>query len=108
MQLTSFEDITISSRHIFLSPHFDDVVYSCGGSLAVQVNNALRPLVITVFGGIPSSGLELSPYAFEIHKKMGGANLDAASMVANRRKEDASALDYIQALARLPRCHLSR
>ena len=97
MQLTNFEDITKSSRHIFLSPHFDDVVYSCGGTLAVQVSNALRPLVITVFGGIPSSGLELSPYAFEIHKKMGGANLDAASMVANRRKEDASALDYIQA-----------
>ena len=97
MQLTSFADITTTSRHIFLSPHLDDVVYSCGGTLAVQVSNGLRPLVIDVFSGIPASDLKLSPFAAEIHRRMGGANLDAASIVANRRKEDASALDDIHA-----------
>ena len=97
MQLTSFADITTTSRHIFLSPHLDDVVYSCGGTLAVQVSNGLRPLVIDVFSGIPASDLKLSPFAAEIHRRMGGANLDVASMVSNRRKEDAAALNYLQA-----------
>jgi LmbE family N-acetylglucosaminyl deacetylase len=97
LQLTNPNDITISSRHIFLSPHLDDAVYSCGGTLAVQVSNGLHPLVITVFSGVPPSSLHLNPFAFEIQKTMGGANLDAATMVENRRKEDANALDFIHA-----------
>lgn len=97
MQLTSFKDITRTSRHIFLSPHFDDVVYSCGGTLGVQVSNGLHPLVITVFGGIPPQGLELSPFAFQTHREMGAINLDAATLVARRRQEDANALDYLRA-----------
>jgi LmbE family N-acetylglucosaminyl deacetylase len=97
MQLTSFNDITTTSRHIFLSPHFDDAVYSCGGTLAVQVSNALHPLVITIFGGLPPQGLELSPFAFQIQKEMGAGNKDAASLVEMRRQEDAKALDYLHA-----------
>ena len=97
MQLTSFADITTTSRNIFLSPHFDDIVYSCGGTLAVQVSNGLRPLVITVFGGIPAHGLELSPLAFETHRQMGMSNLDAAAVVANRHKEDTNALEFLHA-----------
>jgi LmbE family N-acetylglucosaminyl deacetylase len=97
LQLTSVNDITMRSRHIFLSPHLDDAVYSCGGTLAVQVSNGLNPLVITVFSGVPPSDLHLNPFAFEIQKAMGGANLDAATMVENRRKEDANALDFIHA-----------
>lgn len=97
MQLTSFKDITTSSRHIFLSPHLDDVVYSCGGTLAVQVSNGLRPLIITVFAGIPPKGLELSPFAFEVHKGMSAGNLDAATLMENRRREDANALEFLHA-----------
>lgn len=97
MQLTSFKDITTSSRHIFLSPHFDDVVYSCGGTLAVQISNGLRPLVITVFGGIPPQGLTVSPFAFAVQKGMGASNLDPATLMENRRKEDAAALDFLGA-----------
>lgn len=97
MQLSSMNDINRNSRHIFLSPHLDDVVYSCGGTLAVQVSNGLTPLVITVFGGIPSAGLEVSPFAFDIHRKMGAANQDVATIVTNRRQEDATALEYLHA-----------
>ncbi|GAC1378858.1 MAG: PIG-L family deacetylase [Ktedonobacteraceae bacterium] len=95
MQLSSLNDITTTSRHIFLSPHFEDVVYSCGGTLAVQVSNGLRPLVITVFAGIPPQELEASPLALQIHREMGAGNQDAATIVTNRRKEDANALDYL-------------
>lgn len=97
VQLSSLDDIDRNARHIFLSPHFDDVVYSCGGTLAVQVSNGLTPLVITVFGGIPPAGLEVSPFAFQIHLEMGTANQDAATIMANRRKEDANALEYLHA-----------
>ena len=98
MQLTSLQDITQNNRHIFLSPHFDDVVYSCGGTLGVQASCGLRPLVITVFGGVPASELELSPFAAQIHRRMGFRQETSASeVVTARRKEDAKALDYLQA-----------
>src|SRR5918912_4221023 len=97
LQLTSFNDITRTYRHIFLSPHFDDVVYACGGTLGVQVSCGLHPLVITVFGGIPPANLQLSPLAVQIHREM-GANLaqGVGSIIEKRRKEDAAALNYLQ------------
>src|SRR5205085_614528 len=97
LQLRSFEDITTTSRHIFLSPHFDDVVFSCGGTVAVQVSNGLHPLVITVFGGIPPQEWETSPYAYQVQREMGATSANAGAFVANRRKEDAAAMNYLQA-----------
>ncbi|MBV9690363.1 MAG: PIG-L family deacetylase [Ktedonobacteraceae bacterium] len=97
MQLTSFDDITTKYRHIFLSPHFDDAVFSCGGTLGMQVSCGLRPLVITVFGGMPSSDMRLSPFAQQVHSTMGGdAAQNPEALVQRRRKEDATALDYLQ------------
>ena len=98
MQLTSIDDITTSHRHIFLSPHLNDVVYSCGGTLGVQVSSGLRPLVITVFAGIPPANTTLSPVALQLYRQW-GANLtkEAGNIVEVRRQEDAAALDYLQA-----------
>ena len=94
MQLKSFDDIQRHHRHIFLSPHFDDVVYSCGGTLGVQVSAGLRPLVITVFGGAPTTPIELSPFAQDIHRRM-GLRQDAQAAVATRRREGTAALEYL-------------
>ncbi len=97
MQLTSLNDITTKHRHIFLSPHFDDAVYACGGTLGVQVSCGLRPLVITVFGGIPSANLELSPFAKRVHQEMGAdITKNPGNGIEMRRKEDANALDYLE------------
>ncbi|HEX9130796.1 MAG TPA: PIG-L family deacetylase [Ktedonobacteraceae bacterium] len=96
MQLNSFDEITKKHRHIFLSPHFDDVVYSCGGTLGVEVSTGLQPLVITVFAGVPSPTLELSPFAAEVHRDMGFRH-NAQIAVNTRRDEDARALDYLKA-----------
>jgi len=95
VQLTSLKEITKDSRHIFLSPHFDDVVYSCGGTLGVQVSNGLRPLVITVFGGLPAEDRQLSPFALDVQRRMQASNLNAHDFVAARRKEDAKALGVL-------------
>ena len=96
MQLKSFDEITKSHRHIFLSPHFDDVVYSCGGTIGVQVNTGLHPLVITVFAGIPSPTTEMSPFAAQVHREM-GFRQNPQIAVTTRREEDARALGYLQA-----------
>jgi LmbE family N-acetylglucosaminyl deacetylase len=97
LQLTSFNDVTPDARHIFLSPHFNDAVYSCGGTLAVQASVGLQPLVITVFGGIPPDDLQLSSFAGQIQREMGAGNITPAQLVANRRREDANALDLLHA-----------
>jgi LmbE family N-acetylglucosaminyl deacetylase len=93
LQLKSVEDITTSHRHIFLSPHFDDVVFSCGGTLAVQASVGLRPLVITVFGGTPQN-TNLSAFALSVHHAMGFSQ-DATVAVATRRAEDAQAMNLL-------------
>lgn len=98
MQLTSVNDITQKYRHIFLSPHFDDAVFSCGGTLGVQVSSGLHPLVITIFGGTPSTNTPLSPFAQQLHSKWGADPAKGASgVIETRRKEDATALEYMQA-----------
>jgi LmbE family N-acetylglucosaminyl deacetylase len=94
LQLNSFDEITRNHRHIFLSPHFDDVVYSCGGTIGVQVSTGLHPLVITVFAGVPASTLELSPFAAEVQRDM-GFRQNAQTTMITRRQEDANALEYL-------------
>lgn len=94
MRLNNFNDIKRHHRHIFLSPHLDDVVYSCGGTLGVQVSTGLSPLVITVFAGVPSSNLELSPFAAGIQRNM-GFRQNAQTAMTIRREEDARALEYL-------------
>ncbi|HWZ20474.1 MAG TPA: PIG-L family deacetylase [Ktedonobacteraceae bacterium] len=96
MQLKSFDEITRDHRHIFLSPHLDDVVYSCGGTLGVQVSTGLRPLVITIFAGVPSSNTELSPFAVEVQRGM-DFRQNAQTAMTTRREEDTRALDYLHA-----------
>jgi LmbE family N-acetylglucosaminyl deacetylase len=96
LQLKSFDEITRDHRHIFLSPHLDDVVYSCGGTLGVQVSTGLRPLVITIFAGVPSSNTELSPFAVEVQRGM-DFRQNAQTAMTTRREEDTRALDYLHA-----------
>jgi LmbE family N-acetylglucosaminyl deacetylase len=96
MQLKSFDEITKIHRHIFLSPHLDDVVYSCGGTLGVQVSTGIHPLVITVFAGVPPVTIELSSLAAEIQRDM-GFRQNAQIAISTRRDEDARALDYLKA-----------
>jgi LmbE family N-acetylglucosaminyl deacetylase len=93
LQLKSVEDITTSHRHIFLSPHFDDAVYSCGGTLGVQVSVGLRPLVITIFSGVPDS-TDLSAYALDVHRQMGFSQ-DITNAIQTRRQEDSAALELL-------------
>ena len=96
MQLTSLDQINQNYRQIYLQPHFDDAVLSCGGSIGLQRATGNHVLVVTVFGGVPVAGLPLSGLARQSQQKM-GLGSDAAEAVRQRRAEDAAALEVLGA-----------
>lgn len=96
MQLQSIEDIGRNYRHIYLQPHFDDAVLSCGGTMALQQSTSQRPLVVTIFGGAGPAGQAMTPFASQLQREMGfGATADEA--IARRRAEDVAACDAVGA-----------
>ena len=75
---------------VYLSPHLDDAVLSCGGLLHQQ--RELQPLVITLFAGVPDYRV-LSPFAAGQHRRWG----EPADPTGERRAEDAAALALLGA-----------
>lgn len=78
---------------IYLSPHLDDAVFSCGGRVALQVRAGMRVWVVTVCAGSP--GGPLSDFARALHEYWGLAETDAP---AARREEDRAALALLGAV----------
>ncbi len=79
------------SRLIFLSPHPDDAVLSCGGWIYQLAQNGERPLVITIFGGDRPTHVPLSDFARGLHERWQLGD-DAP---ARRRDEDRAACDRL-------------
>jgi len=70
-------------HHIFLSPHLDDAVFSCGGTIASLINNKDKVTVITINTA--------SPLKVELPKKLQKfANYD------ERLLEDHNALNFLK------------
>lgn len=87
---------------IFLSPHFDDVVLSCGGMIAEMVSHGQAVEVWTICAGNPPPGA-LSPLARSLHERW-GLKRNAAAI---RRKEDQRSCTVLGANARyfqIPDC----
>lgn len=76
----------------FLSPHYDDVVFSCGGLVWEQAQAGGQVVVVTICGGAPVQG-ELSDFAQEIHQSWEAGE----NPVAVRRKEDEQACRMLDA-----------
>lgn len=68
---------------VYLSPHFDDVVLSCGGLLWEQANSGKVVKILTVCAGDPPT-MQLSSFARQLHARW-QTGLEA---VAQRRSED--------------------
>jgi LmbE family N-acetylglucosaminyl deacetylase len=83
-------------RHLYLSPHLDDAVLSCGGAIHCHTSAGEPVRVITIFAGDATPGLELSPFALEQHEHWG----DPPRPMALRRAEDGAALTLLDAEAR--------
>jgi LmbE family N-acetylglucosaminyl deacetylase len=89
-------------RWIYLSPHYDDAVLSCGGLIWEQVRAGERVEIWTIFSGNPPPG-PLTEYALEHHQRWGVAD----SLIALRRAEDEAACTAVGAEPRyfdLPDC----
>jgi len=71
------------SMRVYLSPHLDDAVFSCGGLIARQSSGGDEVQVVTIFAGDPPVG-ELTPFAYDLHRRWGGEG----SPMGLRRAED--------------------
>lgn len=79
---------------VYLSPHLDDAIYSCGGLIARQIHEGHSITVLTVFAGDPPPG-PLTPFAGELHERWQGG--EAAMNL--RRQEDLEACARLGAAA---------
>lgn len=80
-------------KWIYLSPHYDDAIFSCGGLIFQQASNGDDIEVLTICGGEPPAG-ELSPFAGEIHRRWGTGR----DVVAARQMEDQTACAVVGVL----------
>ncbi len=86
MESTANSQERHSYAAIFVSPHLDDAILSCGGTVHQFVRAGKPVLIVTVMAGNPPEG-DLSPFAQSLHKRW---HL-AAEDVAHRRMEDIDA-----------------
>jgi len=82
-------------KWIFLSPHLDDIAFSCGGYVSDLANSGQEIEIWTICAGEPAEG-DLSPFALELHRSW-GLGLDAVRI---RREEDQKACRIIGAAPR--------
>jgi LmbE family N-acetylglucosaminyl deacetylase len=82
------DELTRPERHVFLSPHYDDIALSCGGTAALLADAGRQPEVALIFGDHPDPGAPLTPFAEQMHRQWG---LDAVQVIAGRRAEEAAA-----------------
>lgn len=87
-KVVSSEELMAPERHVFLSPHYDDIALSCGGTAARISASGGRPDVALIFGDHPDPAERLTDFAHTLHTQWG---LDAAEVIAARRAEEAAA-----------------
>ncbi|HUG62752.1 MAG TPA: PIG-L family deacetylase [Methylomirabilota bacterium] len=81
-------ELTRPPRHLFLSPHYDDVALSCGGTALLLAQAGRTPGVALLFGAEPDPAQPLTPFALGQHA---GWGLSAAAVIAARGAEEAAA-----------------
>ena len=81
---------------VYLSPHYDDAAFSCGGTIHRQHRTGRRVLVITIFAAPPDPDEPLSSLARGLHRHMGCED----DPVSIRREEDRSAMARLGAESR--------
>ncbi len=77
------------STHLYLSPHFDDAILSCGGLIARQTAAGERVVIANICAAAPDL-CDLSPFARFQHDRWLDQHPDT-DLMALRRAEDATA-----------------
>ncbi len=90
--------LTRPARHLFLSPHYDDIPLSAGATVRLLADRGLAPETLVVFGSEPDRALPLSAFAEAMH---GGWGLSANEVIASRQAEEAAAATVLGAETRV-------
>ncbi|MGH2617372.1 MAG: PIG-L deacetylase family protein [Thermomicrobiales bacterium] len=90
--------LTRPSRHLFLSPHYDDIALSAGATVRRLANHGLEPETIVVFGSEPDRSLPLTAFARSLHDAWG---LTAEEVIASRQAEEHAAASVLGAHTRV-------
>ena len=85
----------MSMKWIFLSPHLDDIAFSCGGLVWEITEDDIPVEIWTICAGEPVPS-DLSPLAEGLHQSW-GLGLDAVQV---RREEDRQACEQLGAVPR--------
>ena len=85
-------------RHLFLSPHYDDIPLSAGGTVRLLASHGRAPETLIVFGSEPDPARPLTPFARRLHEQWG---FTAAEVIARRQAEERAASAVIGAKPRL-------
>jgi LmbE family N-acetylglucosaminyl deacetylase len=80
---------------LFLSPHYDDAVLSCGGLIHKLAGEGKNVVVRTIMGGAPSAGMPETPITRTLHARWGAGE----NPVEARIKEDEAAISSLGAKA---------
>jgi LmbE family N-acetylglucosaminyl deacetylase len=75
-------------RHLFLSPHYDDIPLSTGATVGLLARAGRTPESVVVCGDEPDAALPLTSFAEGMHRRWG---LSAGEVIAGRRAEEAAA-----------------
>jgi LmbE family N-acetylglucosaminyl deacetylase len=90
-------------RWVYLSPHFDDVVLSCGGMVWEQVRSGEIVEVWTICAGAPHPDEPLSAFSKQLHERW----QTGPAAVTARKQEDKAAAGRLGVISRywtLPDC----
>ena len=98
IQRSVLTDLTRPSRHLFLSPHYDDIPLSAGATVRHFADRGLTPETLVVFGSEPDRGQQLSPFAQQMHQVWG---LTADQVIASRYAEETAAASILGATTRV-------
>ena len=90
--------LTRPTRHLFLSPHYDDIPLSAGATVRLLADHGLAPQTLIVFGSEPDRARPLSAFAKSMHAIWG---LGANEVIASRQAEEAAAAAVLGAQTRV-------
>jgi LmbE family N-acetylglucosaminyl deacetylase len=86
--------LTRPARHLFLSPHYDDIPLSVGATVSLLSDEGFTPESLVVFGSEPDPEQPLTPFARQLH---GAWGLDASDVISSRRAEENTAASILGA-----------
>ena len=91
-------ELTRPTRHLFLSPHYDDIPLSAGATVRLLADRGLTPETLVVFGSEPDRDRPLTAFAKAMHERWG---LTANEVIASRQAEEAAAAAVLGAQTRV-------